>query len=96
MDLDTKISEFLARAETRPARSKLEPYDALLRSLRTRRWTYQKIAQALAAEFGLKVNPKTIWAYLQVQRSVVQHDTTPARSPVKAPTLQKRRFNLDT
>lgn len=95
MDLDKKISEFLARAETRPTRSKLEPYDALLRSLRARRWTYQRIALALAEEFGLKVNPKTIWAYLQAQRSVVQPDTPLAGSPAKAQTTPGRRFNLD-
>lgn len=97
MDLEKKITDFLARVEVRPPRSKLAPYDSLIRTLRRRRWTFEEIAHALASEFGLQVNPKTIWAYLHVRRDTDNADapikTTPVAQP--RPSQIKRRFNLD-
>ena len=97
MDLEKQISDFLSRVETKPPRSKLAPYDALIRTLRRRRWTSQEIADALASEFGLRVNPKTIWAYLHSRRHAEEayeapKPTLPAQ-PQTSPA--KRRFNLD-
>lgn len=97
MDLDQRIKRFLEASAAKPERSKLAPFDELLRTLRKRRWTFVEIAQALEKEFGLKVNPKTIWAYLQVkerakQREEAEKPITPAPAAEPRP---KRRFNLD-
>jgi IS30 family transposase len=94
MNLEQKIGDFLTKAESKPARSKLAAYDTVIRTLRQRRWTFQAIAQTLQSEFGLSVNPKTIWAYLQVQRE--HAPLLPAKSEHSLPSSpQKRRFNLD-
>jgi transposase len=97
MELEKKIADFLTRTEARPARSKLAPYDELIRTLRQRRWTFETIAEALDTEFGLKINPKTIWAYLQVRREVTsptgqKKTDQDTKAQLSAP---KRRFNLD-
>jgi len=81
----------------KPARSKLASYDELLRTLRKRRWTFVEIAQALEREFSLRVNPKTIWAYLQVSRDA-EPPVEPAKVIADQPLLEqrpKRRFKLD-
>jgi transposase len=54
MNTDDKIWAFLARAKSRPAPSKLDPYHELIRGLRQRRWTYQQIAAVLRDEFAVK------------------------------------------
>ena len=97
MDLEKKIADFLARADPKPTRSKLEPYDELIRTLRQRRWTFKMIAEVLNAEFGLKVNPKTVWDYLQVHRGVqkVMNPTHASQDNSVRLSTPKRRFNLD-
>jgi len=97
MHLEQKIGDFLAKAETKAARSKLAPYDTLIRTLRQRRWTFAVIAQTLQNEFGLAVNPKTIWAYMQVHREHTQPPLSakPEAFPLSNPSTPKRRFNLD-
>ena len=96
MNLEQKIGDFLTKAESKPARSKLAAYDALIRTLRQRRWTFAAIAQTLQTEFGLVVNPKTIWAYMKVRREPQQAPLLPAKSETSLPNSpQKRRFNLD-
>ena len=97
MELEQKIAAFLAKVETKPARSKLAPFDGLIRSLRQKRWTLLAIAQTMETEFGLKVNPKTVWAYLKVRRDhiktgVVKLTEKPAPAKLTPPA---RRFNLD-
>ncbi len=93
MKIEQKIGDFLAKAESKPARSKLAAYDTLIRTLRQRRWTFAAIAQTLQTEFNLAVNPKTIWAYLQVRRNPAP---LPAKTGSPSPSgTPKRRFNLD-
>jgi hypothetical protein len=69
VNLDNQISNFLARAETRPAQSKLDPYYELIRGLRQRRWTYQEIAAVLRDEFAVSAAPSTIHAFMKVRMS---------------------------
>ena len=96
MDLEKKIAQFLATVESKPARSRLEPYDALIRALRQKRWTYKAIADALESEFGLRVNPKTIWDYLNVHQGAVMKQAQ-ENSSIKPPQEPpRRRFNLDS
>ena len=82
MNLDDQIAKFLADADARPARSKLEPYAKLIRELRQRRWTYRKIAAALADRFGIRASPSTIHDFLRVRA----HQPT-ARKPEALPQV---------
>jgi IS30 family transposase len=93
MSLDERISAFLAHADAEPARSKLEPYADLIRTLRQRRWTYVQIAQALRDEFTLSVHPTTIHAFVKVR---AKRKTAPSCTPEATSPIAKRpRFNLD-
>lgn len=98
MSLNQKIASFLARTDSKPARSKLEPYADLIRTLRQRRWTYIEIARALRDEFAVEVHPTTIHAFVKVRAN---QRRTPAIPPPTAsvtlppPEAKKPRFNLD-
>ena len=67
MSLDDQIAKFLAGADARPARSKLEPYADLIRQLRQRRWTFRKIADALCERFAVTASPSTIHDFAKVR-----------------------------
>jgi hypothetical protein len=67
MDLDQEIADFLKTTEAGSSRSKLEPYAELIRGLRQRRWTYEKIADALRTRFGVTVAPSTVFAFVKVR-----------------------------
>lgn len=97
MDTNQKIAAFLARADAKPAPSKIADYETLIRQLRYKHWTYTQIAEALKSEFGVQVNPKTVWAFLKVRRGLIEEPST-LRKPTEnqQPMLTpKRRFNLD-
>ena len=67
MNLDDQIANFLADADARPTRSKLEPYAELIRELRQRRWTFRKIADALRERFAVTASPSTIHDFTKVR-----------------------------
>jgi hypothetical protein len=98
MNLDEQIANFLAKADDRPPRSKLEPHADLIRGLRQRRWTYRKIAAALRERFGLATGKSSIHDFVRVRarRPALEappgHDL-PEQPP--SPTPHKRRFHLD-
>jgi hypothetical protein len=105
VNLDDKITAFLAAADAKAARSKLEPFADLIRQLRQRRWTYVQIAHALSEQFGLAVHPTTVHAFVKVRSGKgkgVLTMSTPAVASVTSPkpVVQnqpaRRRFNLDT
>jgi hypothetical protein len=99
MSLDDLIAEFIAKADARPARSKLEPYADLIRELRQRRWTFQRIAAALRERFGVSASPSTIHDFVRVRAHrprIEPMPTTPAESPIEPiPARRKRRFHLE-
>ena len=99
MNLDEKIADFLAATKAEPARSKLEPYAELIRGLRQRRWTYQKIAQVLRDEFDVTVAANTVFAFAKVRagKRGVPAPAISADPPLlpAQPTPRKRRFHLD-
>lgn len=102
MDLDEKITHFLAVTKTEPARSKLEPYAELIRGLRQRRWTNQKIAQLLRDEFGVIVAANTVFAFVKVRARKREVPAPPvsAAPPVRpilpaSPAPRKPRFKFD-
>ena len=99
MNLDEKIADFLAASKAAPARSKLEPYAELIRGLRQRRWTYQRIAQVLAQEFGVTVAANTVFAFVKVRAGKRDGPAPPiSGAPPFVPaqsTPRKRRFHLD-
>lgn len=99
MSIDQKIADFLASATVEPTASKLEPFSELIRQLRQRRWTYQRIAAALRAEFSLGVAPSTIHAFVKVRAKKKSVSALPAPDTlsikqIEAP-VKKPRFNLD-
>lgn len=101
MNPDQKIAAFLAKAEVHPAKSKLAPYEEMIRRLRQNRWTYRQIAEALRSDFGVQVNPKSIWAYLHAECRQARASQAPSLIPVahalpqKPVPRQSARFNLD-
>jgi len=83
MSLDDQIAKFLADADARPARSKLEPYADLIRQLRQRRWTFRKIADALRERFAVTASPSTIhdFAKVRAQRARAKNQRTQPEHP---------------
>jgi hypothetical protein len=78
MSLNQNIIAFLARAEPKPAPSKLEPYADLIRTLRQRRWPYVEIAKALSDEFGVQAHLTTVHAFVKVRAKKKSASTMPA------------------
>ena len=105
MNLEQKITAFLATAETQPPQSKLEPYTELIRSLRQKRWPYHRIAKALQDDFGIKAAPSSIHNFVKVRakkidRCVIAPPTTTSAlslnpTPPAVPVIKRPRFNLD-
>jgi hypothetical protein len=105
MNLEQKITAFLATAETQPPQSKLEPYTELIRSLRQKRWPYHRIAKALQDDFGIKSAPSSIHNFVKVRAKkmdrcvIAPPATTSIRSlnptPPAVPEIKRRRFNID-
>ena len=79
MNLDDQIANFLADADPRPARSKLEPYAELIRELRQRRWTFRKIADALGERFAVTASPSTIHDFAKVRAHRARAEAQPTQ-----------------
>ena len=105
MNLEQKITSFLATADTQPPQSKLEPYTELIRSLRQKRWPFRRIAQALQDDVGIKTAPSSIHNFVKVRAEKIDRyviappETTSAHllkptSPA-VPVIKRPRFNLD-
>jgi IS30 family transposase len=101
MNLDDQIAKFLAEADARPARSKLEPCAELIRELRKRRWTFRKIADALREKFAVTASPSTIHDFLRV-RAHQPHGRKP-EAPTDSPAPKAKqavdtpwRFHIET
>ena len=105
MNLEQKITSFLATAETQPPQSKLEPYTELIRSLRQKRWPYHRIAKALQDDFGIKAAPSSIHNFVKVRakktdRYVITPPETTSALSLKPTSpavrvIKRARFNLD-
>ncbi len=99
MNLDDQITDFLTKADNRPAQSKLEPYADLIRGLRQRRWTYRQIAVALRERFGVATGSSTINDFVRVRARRPPKEPLPmSREPEPGePSLapRRRRFHLD-
>jgi transposase len=98
MSLDERIAAFITRTDAKPARSKLEPYAELIRTLRQRRWTYVQIAQALLDEFAVSVHPTTVHAFVKVRAKAKKSPALPSGdtpAPFAGVVAKRPRFNLD-
>jgi hypothetical protein len=89
MNLEQKITSFLATVDTQPPLSKLEPYTELIRSLRQKRWPYHRIAKALQDDFGIKTAPSSIHNFVKVRakkidRYVIAPPTTTSTHSIKS------------
>ncbi len=51
----------------KPFQSKLEPFHEFIRECRTKRWSYQKIAEVLTAEKHLPVSANTVFSFVKVR-----------------------------
>lgn len=96
MSLDQRIADYLAAADVVPARSKLEPYRELIRGLRQKRWTYQRISRVLRVEFGVSAAPSTIHHFQQVRaKKCGGTKVNPSAEAVAIPAAKRPRFKLD-
>ena len=105
MNLEQKITSFLATADTQPPQSKLEPYTELIRALRQKRWTYHRIAKVLQDDFGIKTAPSSIHNFVKVRaKKIDRHFIAPSETPSShsikptspaVPVIKRPRFNLD-
>ena len=51
----------------KPFQSKLEPFYEFIREGRSKRWSYQKIAEALTNEKGLSVSANAVFSFVKVR-----------------------------
>lgn len=51
----------------KPFQSKLEPFYEFIREGRSKRWSYQKIADALTNEKGIPVSANTVFSFVKVR-----------------------------
>jgi hypothetical protein len=51
----------------KPFQSKLEPFYEFIREGRSKRWSYQKIAEVLTHEKGLSVSANAVFSFVKVR-----------------------------
>jgi hypothetical protein len=85
------FEEFFVNAQPGPVR-KLEPYAALIRQCRRRRWSLRRIIAELKKQKQITVSSSTLWAFLQSQKpaataliSVSSPDPAPPVPAVEPP-----------
>ena len=64
----------------RPYQSKLEPLYEFVRECRAKRWSYARIAAAIAKEHGLKVSPNTVFSFVKVRAKGRKQYALPQRA----------------
>jgi len=101
MSPDDQIAKFLADADARPARSKLDPFADMIRELRQRRWTFRKIADALRERFAVTASPSTIHDFAKVRARRAKAEMQPAQPSRPQPKdgatpTARRRFLLES
>ena len=69
----------------RPFQSKLEPHLDFIRECRRKRWSYGRIAQAIHAQFGMKVAANTVFSFVKVRSKPLRMYELPSSQtqPVK-------------
>jgi transposase len=72
--------EILADLPKKPHRSRLDPYLELIQELRTRKWTFQQIADLLAEKADVKVTGSAVHDFLK-RRSRPSYPREADRSP---------------
>jgi hypothetical protein len=90
------LTTLLDQLPEKPHRSKLGPYAVLIRGLRQKRYTYQEIADVLAAHYNLHVHPSTVFDFFKRHprepdlplRSERDHRPSP-------PNVPHKRFHYD-
>jgi len=99
MNTSDKIQAFLEAAAECPAKSKLEPYAELIRTLRRKRWTYRQIAAALKNDFGVHAAPSSIHNFVKVRarksKTVSEEQSMIVLEPKTHPVQKRPRFNID-
>jgi len=65
--MDDKLSEILDRLPPKPARSRLEPYAALIEELRRRGRTYREIARVLSEDCQVQSSPSNVYYFVRLR-----------------------------
>jgi hypothetical protein len=65
--IDERFKEILENLPPKPPRSRLEPYDKLIRELRRRGTTYRKIAEILAEKCQFETSASTIHDFVRLR-----------------------------
>jgi intein-encoded DNA endonuclease-like protein len=60
-------ADFNGSGRSCPFQSKLEPHLDFIREGRRKRWSYRRIAQAIGAQFGMKVSPNAVFSFVKVR-----------------------------
>jgi len=66
--MDRLTQDFVNSLGNHPMRSRLEPYDELIRALRRKRFPYRKIASILKERYQLETSKSAIHDFLRVRR----------------------------
>lgn len=67
----------------KPFQSKLEPFYEFIREGRSKRWSYQKIAETLTKEEGIPVSANTVFSFVKVRAKRRRLYTLP---PLESPS----------
>ncbi len=67
----------------KPFQSKLEPFYEFICEGRSKRWSYQKIAEALTTEKGIPVSANTVFSFVKVRAKQRRLYTLP---PLESPS----------
>ncbi len=76
----------------KPFQSKLEPFHEFIRECRAKRWSYQKIAQALTNEKNLPVRANTVFSFVKVRAKRRRLYTLPPLESVHSPASPSHGF----
>ena len=76
----------------KPFQSKLEPFYEFIREGRSKRWSYQKIAEALTNEKGLSVSANAVFSFVKVRAKRRRlYALPPLETPFPSATTAKAR-----
>ena len=65
--MDKRIQAILDGLPPKPPRSRLEPYEELIRELRNRGRTYREIVQVLSEHCGFSTVPSTVHSFVRAR-----------------------------
>jgi hypothetical protein len=89
------IQQILAELPEKPARSRLEPYRALIEELRHRGWGYREIVGVLAEKCGLRTSVSNLHHFSRRAELRRKSPKSKLRSQSKEPLQSEAAFSFD-